>query len=435
MSGTASVEVAGPARFVIEDGRAVADVGDGVVGPAGVVELSLGSLELEMDRADGRVLTIAIEMDEIEDDEPPWAPLVPGLEAMTADPSDRQVTAEIALSERFARAAHTMARIDTECLWEDGPDSSPVLRTASYLELVKAVADLQADAPSLYGGASGLDLLAQQAELAWGALDEYDRRRAGDDPQRGAILELLRVEAVGVVPSLADSIRFERVEAPGSGYRGRPSVPDRPHLVLRGGGRPRSGPVPEPIDDGRFLVDNEAVTLRYGEVQQDPSAAAYRVEVGGARRHTDAGYGPLWVQLYSDWELAGGGVIELDEEGTGSVTVPVPDRESVDAVLIWVNPYRYAVLRRPRPAQEFALDALRRARHVLAKSWREPDREAWQELATDWLAAGFFDRAALAYGYAGDEASRIWVRADAVRARLEAGVRLFQPKALAWRHR
>jgi hypothetical protein len=105
--------------------------------------------------------------------------------------------------------------------------------------------------------------------------------------------------------------------------------------------------------------------------------------------------------------------------------------EEVD---VWPNPWRHQGLYSPRPARESAARALRDSRIALAESWPTADEYVWRQVAEHWLAAGLLDRAALAYGYAEDPSSRVWVRSDAARARLDAGLRLAQPQSTAWKH-
>jgi hypothetical protein len=408
--------------------RARTDVGDGVVGPAGVVTLSLDGLDLEFDRADGRILAVELDSASLRDSPPPpWRPILPDTGGLGAAASP--VAIELPTDD-FLVAAHRIARIDTELLDAEPEGRAVLVRTAAMFEVVPLIATVQQALPGLYGGRSGLEAIGQRAQEAFRALDDGQQGRLNSPDLKGDLFRLLVDKAAGVVETirpLLDQLGGRPELHPDLLPSAMTSTTEQPLLVTRGS---QSSGESRIAADGTFSLSSEmSPDLIRGRLSAD--RAVCRVHVDGFERTADDDRGPVWVRAFAGGHVVAGGPVAVGPDGHGyTADFPMAGTTPPDAIEVGLNPYR--VGDQPRPISSYATDALVLARTALAWSWPAPDDRRWRRVAEAWLAAGFLDRAALAYSYASDPQSAVWVRSAAAQARLASHPTLWQPDSLAW---
>jgi hypothetical protein len=407
--------------------RARADVGDGVIGPAGVVTLSMDGLELEFDRAEGWILGVELALADTQDSPPPpWLPILPDPGPVGLERS--QVAIELP-SDGFLAAAHRIARIDTELLDVDVESRAHLVRIPAMFEILPLISRMQQELPGLYGGQSGLEAIAQRAQDEFRALGNDEQDRLNTPDLKGDLFRLLVDKAAEIVVTIRPLLN-ELGGSPGL----RPELPthskSRPEhalVVTRGGGRSGEARI---AADGTFSLSSDiSADLIRGRLRA--GTALCRVHLDGFRRIADEARGPLWVRAFTEGRVVAGGPVDPDPDHHGyTADLPVAETTPPDSIEVSLNPYR--VGDELRPIQSYATDALVLARTALAWSWPVPDGERWCRVAEAWLAAGFLDRAALAYSYANDPQSAVWVRSAAARERLANHTTLWQPDSMAW---
>lgn len=432
--------------FVLQGDLWFADVGDGLIGPAGSDILDLGSVHLEIDRTAADPLLAVMLDEDPEDDLDSGLALLPERDAIRAGNGEGT---EILLGDEFVSIAARVARItgELDSVGTSYPEER-AFEVVALLELVPLLQSLEVLSPGVADPAAAASRAARLTEA-----DEV--RSELVHPFRGEERHRLLVSivdgAAAVVPAVA-AVFQPIVEILAEGpvadvfpvLLGAGSSEFRGGLTFRGDSSGSSQVSPgsrlprSDVADARFTARPSPVLAEpaTGSVDRVGPAAVRVVLHGVVRSAATADFGPLWVRLFSGSRLLGGGALESDVVARTAETVigGVLEPGEVTHVEVWLNPYRHPSLERleARSLIRLADEALSRGRLAarLPSTSSEPE---WFETAELWLAAGYYDRAALAYALAGDDVSaRMWARSDQAFRRLSQGVPNPRPDCLEW---
>lgn len=180
------------------------------------------------------------------------------------------------------------------------------------------------------------------------------------------------------------------------------------------------------VRDGQFSIHGSPIIERaQGRIIQNMSEGRqYRVLLTELAITSNCipSLGPLWIRLFSDGQLVAGGPLPPDQLREGATFHWFGrDFPSVDEMELWVNPYRYPsrdsldIIQSPQSCAQRALNL-----SVVAARFEEVgSHDRWIQSAHAWLAAGYLDRAALAFHEAGEAEKFVWSRAPETRDRFQ----------------
>jgi len=413
--------------FVENDGIRVGEVGDGLMGPAGTMTLAIDGVEMVFDRVDPYALMEIRIPNEVEF--PLWlSALIPDLH----DVGNGTGSFDASVDSTVFHVVGKIARLDAELreLDETFDDSAlaDAFRVAANLEMAITIRaggeQLLAALRSEIALARARDVLDTSADssLVWDQLTDPTKEKASTtfaalcsqvEEDFGPIAAFWSSHATG---------NFELSQLPST-----PSLTVEPIAAIRSreiATAKNSLPCAEVIN-GAFDLDASLVASkchgRVGEHLED--IVGYRVTIDSIRREPSVGaeYGPMWIRLFSNGHLVAGGLLNIDDDDIGEAVLPHSGAglPTIDQVEVWINPYRYssgeAVVEARSPI-DCAYEALEMARTAARVTGLAQSR-AWRRAAEAWLAAGYFDRAALAFDLAHDPEKYVWSRSQATMKR------------------
>lgn len=423
------------ADFVLEGERWAAYVGDGLLGPAGSDLLALGGVHLELDRTCHEPLLAVLLDEDADEDLEGERRLLPGRDQVRAG---RGTGVEVDVPPELVAVAAQVARLQGE-IAAVGVTSvaERAFEAVALLESLPGLAALDEVVPGSADPAAAARRAVRLADDA--AVREWILEpRAGEE--RFEALQALLERARTVVPDLDDLLGWarQRDEAP----------------VRMGGSRLRSAEPPAEAEVNRSVtpspslpraaVSGDTFTVAPSAVLTAPARGTIRTDRDGTwhvrlegivRPSATADLGALWVRLFAGSSVVGGGSLRPDDSGRAEAVFAGPGRPGpVTEVEVWLNPYRYPspTTLAPRSVIQLAGEALDASRDA-ARRPVDTAGPAWQDAARRWLAAGYFDRAAMAWALAGeDDQAHVWVRSEAAQRRLDAGVPNPRPVCLDW---
>lgn len=424
------------ADFVLEGERWAAYVGDGLLGPAGSDLLALGGVHLELDRTCQEPLLAVLLDEDPDEDLEGERRLLPARDRVRAGQGK---DVEVDVPPELVAVAGQVARLQGEIAAVGV--TSVAERAFEAVALLESLPGLAALADAVPGAADPAAAVRRAVRLADDAAvrDWILEPRAGE--ARFEALQALLERARTVVPDLDDLLGWarQRDEAP----------------VLMGGPRLRSAETPAEPEVSRSVtpspslpraeVTGDEFTVTPSPVLTAPAQGTIRTDRDGTwhvrlegivRPSATADLGALWVRLFAGSSLVGGGSLRPDDRGGRPEAVFAgPGRPGpVTEVEVWLNPYRYPspTALAPRSVIQLAGEALDASRDAARRPLATAG-PAWEDAARRWLAAGYFDRAAMAWTLAGEEEqARVWVRSPAAQRRLDVGVPNPRPVCLDW---
>lgn len=427
-----------------------------LMGPAGSVTFELDSLSLEFDRVDLHPMAVVVDGDL--DEAPDWLRrVIPDIDRLLGAVGESVSGVRVELDGGWVPHAAAAARLYAELddLRAPPGGEGPVARAFRFAAELELAGHLGAVASELPGtvDAQRAARRAQQAVPATGPGGEEARDWILDPrrPERlHTLQDLLRATGGVTPPTLREAWEAATLGPPDIVDRAPERKPEVVGALLGPSGAAATGVgtaagtsvagdrAPRwAVRDGTFIVGSPvAAAPARGTVTGDEDAlgGAYRVEIGElTRSEGSAGtaLGPLWVRLFADGELVAGGVLAAFDGGL-SADLPAGGRlQVVTEIEVWVNPYRHrgsaAPLATAGGPLAYADEALRLGRDAARRAGAAA-AEAWASTAEAWLAAGYLDRAALAFALAGDQRQALlWSRSPAVRDRV---VRSSRPRPL-----
>lgn len=414
-------------------------------GPAGTITVDLGDLHLEFDRLEhGRLVLVEL-IDEAEEegdgllpqissgalDAIGWTlrPTASALEVHREPETERsrfddlarwarldteraEAEAEAMVSDDRHRVAQlqvftAVARLETALTLEalpvalrDGRDP------AADLELgIRSLVDIRSEGPG-----AALDHLLDPRILTEGELLLAEIERAFSAHPAVASLRTTVFAAPLEPASVSATAEASRVQVRSDGRQPRSAdAPPHVELTVRDGQPVVSGgtadvwpslDVQASFRDSAFLVSLQAVDLDNDILVDD----------AGRRR------GPVWVHLRergAGGRLLAAGPLTRHSDDVFGAELPMSTTDFSEELNleVWVNPYRYpdrASLSAHPSLLALDLAALKAGRtetrrDIAAVSW-----DAWKDVAGMWLAAGFLDRASLAFSRAAEQRSGLW---------------------------